>query len=188
MRDRLDSGGLHYYLMAVLILLVGLFQVTAAARISLAGVKPDLALLLVIVWTLLYGSRGGVIWAFVAGVWLDVFSNGPMGATSLGYMTASLFVGLGQRTLSRYNLLVPLAATVGATVIYSLLYLFLLEGLALVTGTLGLMVPDYRLPLQETLRNVVVPLVVYNTTLMLMMVPLLNRIPAGASLPRSLDE
>ena len=91
-------------------MLAGLLQSTAAARLEIRGVKPDLVLLLLVLGTLIYGSRSGLVWAFVGGIALDIFSGGPMGASSLALMAAVLVAGLGHRTLSRYNLLVPLGA------------------------------------------------------------------------------
>lgn len=188
MRRSVFYSGVQYYLMGLLVLLVGIVQITAAARVSIVGVKPDLALVLIILWTLVYGSRSGLVWAFLAGAWLDIFSNGPMGATSLGYMVAALFAGLGYRTFSRFNLLVPLVATAGGTILYALVYLFIMDAMALVATTLGFMVSDYRLPFQETVENVVVPLMMYNTTLTLIAVPFLNQIPGSGSIPSLSDE
>ncbi len=187
MSARTYESGVHYYLMGALVLLIGVFQVTAASRLTFAGVKPNLMLLLVIIWTLLYGSRSGLVWAFIAGVWLDVFSNGPMGATSLAFMTACLFTGIGHQSLSRFNMLVPLVASALGTFIFAVVYLFVLDTLALTSTTLAWMLPDYRLPFQATMQNIVAPLVLYNTTLMLIAIPFLNRVPASGAIPR-LDE
>ncbi len=104
------NRGALYYLMIPLILLLCLLQSTAAARFRLFGVKPDLVLLLVLVGSLLYGGRPGVVWAFIGGLGLDVFSGGPMGASSLALMAAALVAGLGHRPLFRYNIVVPLSA------------------------------------------------------------------------------
>jgi rod shape-determining protein MreD len=81
--------------MIPLIVVASLFQSTAATRIKIYGVKPDLVLLLVIVGTLIYGSRSGLVWAFIGGLLLDVFSGGPMGASSLALMAAVLLAGVG---------------------------------------------------------------------------------------------
>ena len=158
----------RYYLAIVMIPVLGfaaLLQSTAIARLKIAGVKPDLVLLILLAWTLVYGSQTGIILAFVGGVALDIFSGGPMGASSLSLMTASVVTGIGHGTLYRYNPLVPVVVTMIGTVVYSFTYL----GILFVLG-LGL-------PFMSTVTHIVVPSILYNATLMLCATPLLNRIP-----------
>jgi rod shape-determining protein MreD len=170
------NRGALYYLMIPLIVLAALFQSTAAARIKVYGVKPDVVLLLVIIGTLIYGSRPGLVWAFVGGLVLDVFSGGPMGASSLALMAAALVAGLGHRTLSRYNLLVPVGAMLVGTVVYAGTYLSILAVLQY------LRVAHHDLPLWPTVQNIVAPALVYNATLMVLLLPLLNRVPESQDL------
>lgn len=170
------NRGALYYLMIPLILLAGLLQSTAATRIKIFGVKPDLVLILVVIGTLVYGSRPGLLWAFIGGLVLDVFSGGPMGASSLALMAAALMVGMGHRTLSRYNLLVPIGAMALGTVVYGAAYLALLSVLQY------LRVAQHNLPLALTVQNILVPALVYNTTLMILLLPLLNRVPESQDL------
>lgn len=169
-----------YYLMLPLLFIASLLQSTAAARIQVGGVKPDLVLLLVVVGTLIYGSKPGIIWAFFGGIGLDIFSGGPMGGSSLALMVATLVVGLGQRTLSRFNILVPTGAALLATLLYGVSYVALLVGVESAAKFLAL--PNYRsiqynLEFWPTLQYIILPAVFYNTTLMLFLTPLLNRVP-----------
>lgn len=165
------NRGALYYLMIPLLLVAALLQSTAAARLQVFGVKPDLVLLLVILGTLLYGGRPGVVWAFIGGLALDIFSGGPMGASSLALMAAALVTGLGHRPLSRFNLLVPLAAAMLGTLVYAAVYLLMLAALNMA----GLF--ERSLPLWDIFRYVVFPAMLYNTALMLLALPLLNRVP-----------
>src|SRR5262245_65976118 len=110
-------------MMFPLIVAACLFQATAAARIKIYGVKPDLVLLLVVIGTLVYGVRAGLLWAFFGGLGLDIFSGGPMGSSSLALMAAVLVAGLGHRTLSRFNVFVPLVTMVASTVVCAGAYL-----------------------------------------------------------------
>lgn len=160
-----------FYVMIPLVLAAGLLQSTAAARLEIRGVKPDFVLLLLVLGTLVYGSRSGLIWAFVGGIALDVFSGGPMGASSLALMAAVLVAGLGHRTLSRYNVLVPLAAIAFGTATYGLVYLGILSALDLFA------VAPREVPLLATIQYIVVPAAIYNVILMLLVIPFLNRVP-----------
>jgi rod shape-determining protein MreD len=163
-------------MMLPLIVAACLFQATAAARIKIYGVKPDLVLLLIVIGTLVYGSRSGLVWAFFGGLGLDIFSGGPMGSSSLALMAAVLVAGFGHRTLSRFNVFVPLVAMAAATLVYAGAYLGILAVLQYLN------VSHHQVTLFVTMQNVVVPAVVYNTTLMVILIPFLNRIPESQDL------
>lgn len=165
------NRGAFFYIMIPLLLFAGLVQSSAAARFEIRGVKPDLVLLLLIAGTLIYGGRLGLVWAFVGGIALDVFSGGPMGASSLALMAAVLLASLGHRTLSRYNILVPLGTTLLGTAVYGLVYLAILITLDL------LAVVSREVPITATIQYILVPAAIYNTMLMLLAVPFLNRLP-----------
>lgn len=171
----MNRGGLYYAMIPLLGVAV-LLQTTALARIKVYGVKPDLVLLLVVIGALVYGGRSALVWAFVGGLGMDIFSGGPMGSSSLALMAAALVAGVGHRTLSRFNVLVPLAATAAATVIYALAYL------ALLTVLQYLRVTYHQVLLVPTLQNVVIPAMLYNIALMVALIPLLNRIPESQDL------
>ena len=171
---------LFYYLMIPLLFIAGLLQSTAADRLQVNGVKPDLVLLLVVIGTLIYGSKPGMIWAFLGGISLDIFSGGPMGSSSLALMAATFVVGLGQRTFSRFNVLVPTGAMLIGTLLYGLSYVGLLAGVESAAAFLAL--PNYRniqynLEFWPSLQYIILPAVFYNTTLILFLTPLLNRVP-----------
>lgn len=165
------NRGLFYYSMAPILLFTCLVQSTAATRFQIGGVKPDLVLLLVLIGSLLYGGRAGIAWAFVGGLGLDVFSGGPLGASSLALMAAALVASLGHRPLSRFNVVVPLGAAALGTLVYASVYLALLA----VLNTAGWFARD--LPFVDTMRYIVMPAMLYNTALMLLALPLLNRMP-----------
>ncbi len=165
------NRGVFFYIMIPLLLIAGLLQSSVGARLEIRGVKPDLVLLLLIAGTLIYGNRTGLIWAFIGGIALDVFSGGPMGASSLALMAAVLVAGLGHRTLSRYNILVPLGTTLMGTAVYGLVYLVILAGLDLFTAA------GRQAPIMPTVQYIVVPAALYNMVLMLLAIPFLNRVP-----------
>ena len=170
------NRGVLFYLMIPLLLLLAVVQSTAASHWQLGGVKPDLVLLTVIVGTLLYGGRSGILWAFVGGVAVDLFSSGPLGTSSLAMMAAVLVVSIGHRPLSRYNPLVPLAAAVLGTLVYSSAYLAILALL----NSMDWFKRD--LPFLEAMRFIVLPALLYNAALMFLILPLLNRMPESQDL------
>lgn len=171
------NRGWLYYLMVPFLALGALFQSAAGNRLAVAGVKPDVVLLLIIVGTLLYGGRIGVFWAFLGGLFLDIFSGGPLGSSSLALMAAATIAAFGHNTFSRFNPLVPLAAMALGTLVYGMTYMLVLWAFSAVALALGLNVIRHELPLEATMLAVILPSTAYNTTLMLILVPILNRVP-----------
>ena len=178
---------LIYYSMPLIVLLLALLQSTVATQVMIRGVKPDLVLIVIVVATLVYGGQGGLLWAFIGGIGLDLFSGGPFGASSIALMMATLVAALGYRVLSRYHLFVPLGAAALGTLIYSLVYLGILNGLN-TAAQLPLLatwaIPEHAIPLWATVQQIVIPAMDYNTTLVLFMTPLLNRVPEQQELDR----
>ena len=170
------NRGAFYYLMFPLLAAACLFQATALARVKIYGVKPDLVLLLIVVGTLVYGGRSGLMWAFFGGLGLDIFSGGPMGSSSLALMAAVVVAGFGHRRLSRFNVFVPLMIMAASTLVYAGAYLSILA----VLQYLG--VAHHQVPWLAMVQGVVVPAIVYNTTLMVILIPFINRIPESQDL------
>ena len=60
-----------------------ILQSVLAPAIGLGGARPDLTLLVVLLVALREGSAGGALAGFVAGLFVDLNSAQPLGATSL---------------------------------------------------------------------------------------------------------
>jgi len=96
---------------------------------KVGGVKPDLVLLIVISWSLLRGSREGVLWGLFGGLCLDLFSGAPLGASSIGLMTVGLLAGESEANIKGTLLLPVFLAPLGTVIYYSvLLIVFELTG------------------------------------------------------------
>ncbi|MBN1135893.1 MAG: rod shape-determining protein MreD [Anaerolineae bacterium] len=114
------------YLLVPFFAIVGLLQATLIPRLTIWGVFPDIPLLLVVSWGLLRGSRQGLLWGFVAGIVVDLFSGAPFGAATVPLMAVGFMAGLGENLLFR-NVLLLLLAIFLATVVYDLLFLFVVQ-------------------------------------------------------------
>ncbi len=159
------SRSLLIYVMVPALGILAVLQSVVVPRLAILHVGPNPMLLFVVGWTLFHGRREGLLWGFVGGLWLDIFSGGPMGASSLALMAAAMVAGLGHRTLYRTNLLVPVSVTALATLSYAGVYLTILALL------------ETNFPWRAMLERLAVPEVIYNGVLMLLLTPLLNRIP-----------
>ncbi len=178
----LGRRDLVYYLMIPGLFIAALLQSTMLVRIEVRNVKPDLVLLMVLVGTLIYGIQAGMLWAFIGGIALDLFSGGPMGSSSLALMAAALVAAPGHHTLSRFNVLVPLSVAALGTLVYGITYivvLFALDFTMKLPFLQGVQVEgiQYLLPFVPTFEYVVLPSVAYNTLVMLALIPLLNLVP-----------
>lgn len=112
------------------VLLMGSISVLQASlfpRFPLWGMVPQFAVLAVIAWCLLRGIYEGLVWAFIAGLFLDLFSFSPLGSSVLALMPAVLIVGRLKQVLPENRfLLPPLLCTLGL-LIYLLFHLAILS-------------------------------------------------------------
>jgi rod shape-determining protein MreD len=72
---------------------VALVQTVLLSRVNLWGARPDLMLLVVLVWAVVRGVDEGLVWGFVGGLILDLFSGGPLGATVLALLSVVFLAG-----------------------------------------------------------------------------------------------
>ena len=114
------------YLVVPMLAFIAVLQATVVSRIRVWGVFPDLPLLVVVGWGLIRGRREGLVWGFVAGTVVDLFSGAPFGAATLPLMAVGFLAGLGTAHVFR-NLLLPLVTIVVATLVYDLLFLFVVR-------------------------------------------------------------
>ena len=63
------------------------------SRINLWGARPDLMLLVVLVWAVVRSMDEGMVWGFVGGLIIDLFSGGPLGTTALALLTVAFLTG-----------------------------------------------------------------------------------------------
>lgn len=150
----------------VLLLVAVLVQVTWAPRIAVAGVFPNLALVLVIAITWGVGVEAGMAWACVAGLMLDLTAPGPLGPHAVALLAGAYITGFWSRNLSRQSLVHPALASAASTILYSLV---------LIGSDLAL-----RLPLPPLLIAVqlIVTAALYNAALMPFAVLVVRRIHA----------
>jgi rod shape-determining protein MreD len=105
-----------YYVYAVLILLLGLAQSTVIPHIRIAGVHPDIMLILVVSWSMLRGIREGVIWALAGGIILDLLSAAPFGMFTLSLICAAFLPRIGTVNFFRSHAPVVLISVALATI------------------------------------------------------------------------
>ncbi len=91
----------------LLLLLAGLLQSAFLSQVTLFGVHPNLVLALVVLWGMLRGGRAGLLWAFVGGIELDLYSVTPFGTFTVALLVIALLVGFADALPFRPTALVP---------------------------------------------------------------------------------
>lgn len=151
---------INIYASLLLLLSVALIQSTVMPHLTFWGVKPDLMLLVVVCWSLLRGAREGIVWGFIGGFCLDLFSGTPFGLSALALLIVSFFSGLGQTTVFRTQVILPLVTVWGASLVYDFIFLLALSALGYPVVWLDSLI---RLVLPASLLNVVLTPLVYPT-------------------------
>ncbi|MBE2220356.1 MAG: rod shape-determining protein MreD [Anaerolineae bacterium] len=146
------------YIALPLFLLLAVVQTAVLPYFPIFGIVAQVPLLVIISWTLLHGLEEGLVWAFVAGLSVDLFSIGPFGATALAYITAVLVIASLNNFLPSGRFFLPVVYAALGTFIYLLVYLSFVRllGYGTAFGTIsnlvtlvllnaGLMLPIYWL-------------------------------------------
>jgi len=141
------------YLYLPLLGVLALLQVTVAPHLTVLGTTPDLMLLAVAAWGLLRGTHEGVVWGFVGGIFLSLFSGAGFAIAALALIAVGFFAGLGQTTVTGGRIALPLFTVLLSTLIHGLLSLFLLY----ITGR--------PVPWLDTLLRVMLPTALLNCLL-----------------------
>ncbi|MFW6135670.1 MAG: rod shape-determining protein MreD [Chloroflexota bacterium] len=72
---------------------VAVIQATLLSRVSVLGARPDLMLLVVLMWAMARGLDEGLVWAFVGGLIIDLLSGGPLAGTALALVAGAYVAG-----------------------------------------------------------------------------------------------
>ena len=116
-----------FYVALPLMVALTVLQVSVWPRFLRLSMVPQFVLLAPIAWALLRGTYEGMLWAFLAGLFLDLFSYAPLGATSLALMASVLVIGWLQQVLPENRFLLPVLFTVIALAVYYVFYLLILR-------------------------------------------------------------
>jgi rod shape-determining protein MreD len=115
--------GNSLYLAIPVMGLLAVIQTAILPQFPVAGVSPQLLFLVALAWGLLRGLREGLVWAFIAGIWVDLFSIAPVGVSSLAFMAALAATIPLQQVLPPRRLLSAILLAGLGTLVYLTLYL-----------------------------------------------------------------
>jgi len=81
-------------LKGAIIVIVLLIQLTLINSITILGLKPDLLMVVVVVFSLLKGEKEGTISGFASGLLQDIFSTGLLGINALAKTVIGFICGI----------------------------------------------------------------------------------------------
>jgi rod shape-determining protein MreD len=132
------------YTSVLLAVVVGIAHAGLAPEIEIAGVRPNLMLVAVVLVTALLGLGPGIVWAFAGGLTANLISTTPIGSIPLSLLLVSAMVAGGDRLFGRLPWLYPILATFAGSLLADLVIVgvFRLLSDSVTTGVpLELMLP-----------------------------------------------
>ena len=132
-------------LAAALAVVAALAEFTVIPYLQVGDAALPPVLVFGAVWTVIGGLEAGLVWAFVGGIALDVLSQRPLGASAFSLLIALGIASLVGAALKRARILAPIVATAAASLVYSLLLLFvtsLLNGASIGDGATNTVIPS----------------------------------------------
>ena len=141
------------FILAILIFVSLILQLTVFNYIKVAGVKPDLILAIVIFNALINGSKEGAILGLVAGLAQDMMTGQFYGMNALSKMITGYIFGFAGRKLYRENILIPILCLFFGSVINESILFFLTYFI------------DLRISLIKAIQDKILPMAIYNSCL-----------------------
>lgn len=88
-----------------------------APIIVIAGVKPNLILVAVVVVAAAFGFSHGILWAFLGGSMANLLVPQPLGSIPLVLLVVAALVAGGARLVGRFVFPYPIVATLAASLV-----------------------------------------------------------------------
>ena len=123
------------YLKIAIIVTALLIQLTLANSFTIQGLKPDLILIVVIIFSLLQGAEEGCISGFASGLLQDIFSSGLLGVNALVKTIIGFTCGILRNKIFPEHILflIPII-TFAASIGQSILIFFVLRAFGIEYG------------------------------------------------------
>ena len=133
----------------VMMIILYLIQTTIFNKITVAGIKPNVVIILVVLIGYKYGKIPGMLMGFFMGLFLDLTESDYIGYYSLIYLIIGYLVGFSNKLYTNDSTLIPLGLVGDSD--------FMLNFLIFITGFLL----RNRLDLPYYMMRIILPEVVY---------------------------
>jgi rod shape-determining protein MreD len=106
-----------------------LIELTVVPYLRVGSAYPHIVLVLGVIWTVASRLEGGLVWAFVGGLALDVLAQRPIGSTGFALLLAVAGAAVVAQLLARLRPIAPIVAVGLFSGIYSMTLFVLLGAL-----------------------------------------------------------
>lgn len=115
-------------------LVLTIVQTAVLPHFQLLNLSPQLPLLVALAWGLMRGINEGAVWAFIGGLFMDLFSITPLGVSALAYMAAVTAVLWAKEAFPTSRVILPVLLAALATIIFLIINLVLLRLLNVISS------------------------------------------------------
>ena len=144
---------MRFILMTFFFIFSLVFESTLFPHLTVAGVKPDFILVLVVFYAMLHGSREGAVIGLIGGLLQDLLIGQFIGLNALAMLLTGLFFGIMEYKVYKESIFIAAITLAVGTFLHETLVWFL----GLLIGFSG----NYFM----AFKNVILPVVVYNSCL-----------------------
>jgi rod shape-determining protein MreD len=116
----------RYAIGAPLLMLAAVIDASVLSHLRYANGQPSLLLLILAAWVLLVSLDEALPWAIMGGIFADLLSVTPTGASSLGFVLMMLALKFNFGQVGRRNWVLPPLAVILGTLIYQAVVLVFL--------------------------------------------------------------
>ena len=147
----------------ITIVVIYFLQTIFFSHFTIAGIMPNVFVILMLYIGLYMGRTMGVIYGITYGIFLDIWIGKSLGLTSIALALIGLISGMFDKTLSKDNRMTVLLMGIVCTIIYEII-LYFLQYMAFKTNVEIL-----------TFAKILLVEVVYNMLLIIILYPLMNK-------------
>lgn len=115
------------FLKGAIIVVTLVIQLTLINSVTILGIKPDLILIVVVVFSLLKGAKEGTISGFTSGLLQDIFSVGILGINALAKTVIGFICGIIKEKIFHEHILfiIPVITFISSFIQSILIFLLL---------------------------------------------------------------
>ena len=114
---------MFHLLAAVAAVTAALLELTLGSYLAVGTAVPHLVLVFGVIWTITAGVEGGLTWAFLGGIALDVLAQRPLGGSAFALIVAVGIAAALGGLFGRARAIAPILATFVCSLAYSMLVL-----------------------------------------------------------------
>ena len=148
----------RFFITAVIIIAAYLLQCTVFSSLELAGIKPNLLIIITASFGFMRGSREGMLVGFVSGLLADIQFGDMIGFYALIYLLVGFINGLFQRLYFDEDIKLPLFLISISEFLYGIIVYFLTY---LLRSDFNFLLYQNKIILPELIYTIVITLGLY---------------------------